>query len=125
MVSNPENFLDMVKITIFERSQVFQKDYSNDFKKVLGGCKFDYLTLLESHGIDSDSIEFKSIKKVWDKIFNILTSSLSGRRSTAYTQLKNLLNGLFSEDLIYTHNKDTALYRMRICSLRKNIPHPI
>ncbi|NPD93271.1 MULTISPECIES: RES domain-containing protein [Bacteroidales] len=122
MVLNPENFLDMVRNAIFERSQVFQKDYSNDFEKVLSGCKLDYLTLLISHGIDSDSSEFESIKKVWDKIFNILTSSLSGRRSTAYTQLKNLLNGLFSEGLIYTHDKDIALYRMRICSLRKNIP---
>lgn len=122
MLSNPENFLDMVKTTIFERSQDFQKDYSNDFKKVLRGCKLDYLEYLISHGILSNSNEYKDIKKVWDKIFNIVSSSLSGRRSTAYTQLKNLLNGFFTRDLTYTHNINYALYRMRVCSLRKNIP---
>lgn len=122
MISNPENFLDMVRTTIFKRSQIFQKQYSNDFKKVLSGCRLDYFTFLKSHGIDSSTSEYAAIKKVWDKIFNILTSSLSGKRSTAYTQLKNLLNGLFSEDIVYVHNKESALYRMRVCSLRKNIP---
>ena len=122
MVSNHESFLNMVRTTIFERSQVLQKQYSNDFKKILRDCRNDYLKSLRSHGIDSRSSDFIAVKKVWNKIFNILTSSLSGKRSTAYTQLKNLLNGLFSEDLIYVHNKDFALYRMRVCSLRKNIP---
>lgn len=122
MISNHENFLDVVRKSIFERSQIFQKDYSNDFKKVLCACRNDYLTFLKSHGMDYKSHDFIAIKKVWDKILDILTSSLSGKRSTAYIKLKNLLNEIFSEDLIYTHNKDAALYRMRVCSLRKNIP---
>lgn len=122
MILNPGNFLDMVRFTIFERSQDFQKEFSNDFKKVLNGCKLDYLEYLKSHGMGSNSNDYKVIKKIWDKIFNILSSSLSGKRSTAYTQLKNLLNGLFSDDMVYEHNKDFALYRMRVCSLRKNIP---
>lgn len=121
MILNHENFLDMVRTTIFERSQDFQKQHSNDFKNVLMCCKLDYLTLLESHGIVKSSTEYLSAKNIWDKVITAVSSSLSGRRSRAYTQLKNILNEVFCKDLIYTHNKCNALYRMRVCSLRKDV----
>ncbi|MCL1611947.1 RES domain-containing protein [Marseilla massiliensis] len=122
MIDNPENFLDIVRTTIFERSQDFQKQHSNEFKNVLRCCELDYLTQLKSHGVDESSIVFSVAKNTWDKIITAVSSSLSGRRSRAYTQLKNILNDVFCEDLIYTHDKWSALYRMRVCSLRKDVP---
>ena len=122
MILNPENFLDMVRTTIFECSQDFQKQHSNDFKNVLTCCKLDYLTLLDSHGIVKSSTEYLSAKNIWDKVITAVSSSLSGRRARAYTQLKNILNEVFCKDLIYIHNKWNALYRMRVCSLRKDVP---
>lgn len=82
----------MVRTTIFERSQGFQKQHSNDFKSVLRYCELDYLTQLKSYGIDEGSIDFSFAKNTWDKIITAVSSSFSGRRSRAYTQLKNILN---------------------------------
>ena len=112
MINNPENFLNMVRTTIFERSQGFQKQHSNDFKSVLRCCELDYLTQLKSRGVDEGSIDFSFAKNTWDKIITAVSSCLSGRRSRAYTQLKNILNDVFCEDLIYTHDKWSALYRI-------------
>lgn len=50
MIDNPKNFLDMVRTTIFERSQGFQEQHSNDFKSVLRCCELDYLTQLKAMG---------------------------------------------------------------------------
>lgn len=62
MIDNPENFLDIVRTTIFERSQDFQKQHSNEFKNVLRCCELDYLTQLKSHGVDESSIVFSVAK---------------------------------------------------------------
>lgn len=120
-MKNASHFLTLVRETIFNRSQTFQRDHSNDFKKVLKCCSLDYLTIIQSFGVQKDSKEYNEIKKCWDKLHNILSSSYSGKRSTAYIQLKNLINDLFCSEIIYTHSSDTLLYRMRVCTLRKNI----
>ena len=122
MISNPDNFIESIKKTIFESSQDFQKQHSDEFKNVLRSCKLDYLTLLKTHGIDETTTEFLAAKGIWEKVINAVSSSLSGRRSRAYTQLKNILNEVFCVDLVYTQAKYEPLYRMRVCSLRKDIP---
>ena len=102
MISNPDNFIESIKKTIFERSQDFQKQHSDEFKNVLRSCKLDYLTLLKTHGIDETTTEFLAAKSIWEKVINAVSSILSGRRSRAYTQLKNILNEVFCVDLVYT-----------------------
>lgn len=122
MINHPDGFLESVKKTIFERSQDFQKHHSNEYKNVLRSCRLDYLTLLKTHGIDETATEFVAAKVIWEKVITVVSSSLSGRRSRAYTQLKNILNEAFCENLVYIQAKYEPLYRMRVCSLRKDIP---
>lgn len=122
MISHPDDFLESIKKTIFERSQGFQKQHSNDFKNVLRSCRLDYLTLLKTFGVKETASEFHAAKVIWEKVITAVSSSLSGRRSRAYTQLKNILNEVFCENLVYIQAKYEPLYRMRVCSLRKDIP---
>jgi hypothetical protein len=120
MVENSDKMIETVNSIIYQKSKVYQKEYHYDFRKVQAKCLSDYFRLIKE--LDTDLEITNDVKRICDKLRGIITSSYSGRRSTAYSKLKNLMN-VFEKDngLLCSFDHNCFLYRMRVCDLRRNI----
>lgn len=93
------------------------------FKKRLKYCLNYYLVCIDKLEINSTLLPPKTkqeIKKICDRIINIVTSSMKGNPSMGFNQLQRLLNSkdegalLNIEKLLITIPKKTSFYRMRV-----------
>lgn len=97
----------------------YQKQYNDDFPKVLDACLDEYLVILKNE-IDTDLIFFATVANNRHYMSRIVKSYLQGRHSTAYTQLKNVLksnNDLYVTEVV----KDEEYYRMRSFEKRRGL----
>ncbi len=81
----------------------------------------EYLATIKTFGIDEESSEYKNAEKVAKDLVQIIEISFQGKRSHAYSLLKELMNTLLEDGMVCEHDFDSYLYRMRVCDMRRDI----
>lgn len=112
--------IDIVHHIIYNLSKEYQRKFQYDFRKVLSACLNGYICYLTSTNINPNKINY--VRKICRKLIDVLHSSYSGRRSTSYIKLKNVIKEFQNEDGFFCEfDSETFLYRMRVCDIRKDI----
>lgn len=97
----------------------YQKEFNDDYPKVLDACLDDYLKLIPSSFV-FDLVFFAKIANNRHYMSRIVRSYLQGKHSTAFTQLKNILKS--NDDLYVTEiGQGELFYRMRTYDKRKGL----
>ena len=119
MVNIDEKLYDRILWILSHSCEGFQKEYDDNFQKVLDACLKEYLRLVKEV-IGNDLLFFAKVADNCHYMNRIVKSYLQGRHSTAYTQLKNILKS--NSDLYVTEvQKNELFYRMRSFEKRKGI----
>lgn len=121
MINDIPSFLSQIREIIFNKSRQFQKKYINVFEDVMNDCLNDYLATINSFGISEESKEYKKALTVKAQLIRIIEVSFEGKRSQAYSMLKDLMNDLLEDGMVCEHDFDSYLYRMRVCDMRRDI----
>ena len=104
---------------IYDYSKEAQHENNCDYRKTLSEILDGYLEMVSSNC--SDSIFFAEVTANVERLKRIVLSCYQGKRSTAYSQLKNLFKSYETDSIFAKIPSEAIFYRMRVCDLRKEI----
>ena len=90
-------------------------DYRKTFSEILGG----YQEMVKENS--NDALFFAEVVANIEMLERLISNCYQGKRSTAYSQLKNLLKRYEKDSIFVEIPYDSIFYRMRVCDLRKEI----
>ena len=120
ITNNSDSELYKGIVNILQHScEKYQKEYDDDYPKVLDACLDDYLKLIPP-SLPYDIFFLAKIANNRHYMSRIIKSYLQGKHSTAFTQLKNILKS--NDDLYVTEiGSGELFYRMRTYDKRKGL----
>ena len=104
---------------IYDYSREAQRKNSCDYRKTLSEIMDGYVEMV--HSSSSDALFFAEVVANVDILNRVVSNCYQGKRSTAYIQLKKLLNRYEKDSIFFEIPQDAVFYRMRVCDLRKEI----
>ena len=104
---------------IYDNSREVQRNNGCDYRKTLSEILDDYAEMVKSSS--HDVLFLAEMLSNVITLNRIVSSCYQGKRSTAYTQLKNLLKRYEKAPIFVEIPADAFFYRMRVCNLRKEI----
>ena len=104
---------------IYNYSREAQRNNGCDYRKTLSEILDGYQEMVKENS--SDVLFFAEVVANIDVLNRVVSSCYQGKRSTAYTQLKNLLKRYEKDSIFVEIPSDSIFYRMRVCDLRKEI----
>ena len=104
---------------IYNYSRESQRENGCDYRKTLSEILGGYQEMIKENS--NDALFFAEVVANIDTLERLITSCYQGKRSTAYTQLKNLLKRYEKDSIFAEIPSDAIFYRMRVCDLRKEI----
>ncbi len=104
---------------IYDYSRESQRKNGYDYRKTLSEILDGYVEMVRSNS--HDALFFAKVVANVDTLNRIVSSCYQGKRSTAYTQLKNLLKRYENDSIFVEIPSNAFFYRMRVCDLRKEI----
>ena len=104
---------------IYNYSREAQRKNGCDYRKTLSEILNGYVEMVKFNS--NDMLFFAEVVVNVDILNRVLSSCYQGKRSTAYTQLKNLLKRYETDSIFVEIPFDSIFYRMRVCNLRKEI----
>ena len=114
-----EETYDTIVGFIYDYSTEVQRENGCDYRKTLSDILDGYLEMVKSNNHDA-LFNAEVIANVYT-LNRVVLSCYQGKRSTAYTQLKNLLKRYEKDSIFVEIPQGTIFYRMRVCDLRKEI----
>lgn len=115
---NEETYNTIVDF-IYDYSREAQRNNGCDYRKTFSEILDGYVEMVKSNS--HDALFFAEVVANVDMLNRIVSSCYQGKRSTAYTQLKNLLKRYEKDSIFVEIPSDAIFYRMRVCDLRKEI----
>ena len=104
---------------IYDYSRLAQRNNGCDYRKTLSEILDGYQEMVKENSLDV--LFFAEVVANIDVLNRVVSSYYQGKRSTAYTQLKNLLKRYETDSIFVEVPSDSVFYRMRVCDLRKEI----
>ncbi len=115
---NEETYNEIVDF-IYNYSREAQRENGCDYRKTLSEILGGYVEMVKSNS--NDALFFAEVVANVDMLERLITNCYQSKRSTAYTQLKNLLKRYETDSIFAEIPSDSIFYRMRVCDLRKEI----
>lgn len=104
---------------IYDYSRESQRNNGCDYRKTLSEILDGYQEIVKNNS--NDALFFAEVVANIYVLNRVVSSYYQGKRSTAYTQLKKLLNKYEKKSIFVEIPSDAIFYRMRVCDLRKEI----
>lgn len=104
---------------IYDYSREVQRNNGCDYRKTLSEILDGYKEMVKSNS--NDALFYAEVVANVYTLNQIVSNCYQGKRSTAYTQLKKLLNRYEKNSIFVEIPSDAIFYRMRVCDLRKEI----
>lgn len=114
-----EDTYNVIVDFIYNYSREAQRNNGCDYRKTLSEILDGYVEMVKSN--NHDVLFFAEVIANVDTLERLIASCYQGKRSTAYTQLKNLLKRYETDSIFVEIPSDSIFYRMRVCNLRKEI----
>lgn len=117
-LANEETYNTIVGF-IYDYSREAQRENGCDYRKTLSEILDGYVEMVKTNSLDA--LFFAEVIANVDTLDRVVSSCYQGKRSTAYIQLKKLLNRYEKDSIFVETPQDSIFYRMRVCDLRKEI----
>lgn len=117
-LANEETYNTIVGF-IYDYSREAQRENGCDYRKTLSKILDGYVEMVKTNSLDA--LFFAEVIANVDTLDRVVSSCYQGKRSTAYIQLKKLLNRYEKDSIFVEIPQDSIFYRMRVCDLRKEI----